>query len=120
MNTKIVGKYGAPQGDVPIVKVNSLADGALLTNNRIVAYGEQTGHHHQIVGGAQVYEVEREFYGQLFKGLDVVVSEGVDASLFHNSGGEHDTIVFTPGIWFIPTETQQVEYDGENERRVYD
>lgn len=115
-----VSDLGAPQGDVPIRKVDVLTPGGKLTSKRIVALGETTGHHHEILGECQVYEVARNFGGSLFPGFEIVVGEA-PVSLFHKSGGEHDTIEMTPGVWFIPAPGyQQVEYDGRNERRVMD
>lgn len=109
-------RFGAVQGDVPIIKIAKLSDNAKKTNNRTVAYGEVTGHHHTIYGECEVYETKREIEGQLFPGLEVVVTETVE--LRHQ---EHDTIEMIPGIYFIPSPGhQQVEYDGENERRVLD
>jgi len=120
MTSKTIGKLGGVQGDVPILRVDSLTPGGKPTKNRIVAYGEGTGHHHEIQGDCDVMEVERDIAGQLFKGLEVIVTEDKPGQLYHKSGGEHDTIELTPGLYFIPTDTQQVEYDGENERRVAD
>lgn len=119
IKTVKIGELGAPQGDVPILRVQNRTPGK-PTTQRIVAYGESTGHHHEIQGKCEVVEVERDFYGQLFKGLEVIVTEEKPGWLYHKSGGEHYTIEFTPGIYFIPTETQQVEYDGSKERRIAD
>lgn len=109
-------KFGAPQGDVPILKVGNLSKNAKKTKNRTVALGEVTGHHHTIYGKCATYETMREIEGQLFPGLEVVVTETVE--LRHQ---EHDAIEMTPGIYFIPAPGhQQIEYDGEQERRVMD
>lgn len=108
------------QGDVPSLRIGTLPANATPAKSRTVAYGEVTGHHHTVNGGT-VYDVETDVAGQLFRGVCVVVDEGETAELVHNSGGEHDVIEMTPGIWFIPgLGQQQVEYDGENERRVLD
>lgn len=117
---KQVGKLGAPQGDVPVLRIDSLTPGGKPTDKRIVAYGEATGHHHEIRGECEVLEVERDIAGQLFKGLEVVVTPDKPGELYHKSKGDHYTIKFTPGIYFIPTDIHQVEYDGRHERRVLD
>lgn len=112
---------GAVQGDVPIIRVTKRTKGGKRTAKRTVAYGETTGHHHSIVGEVTCYDVTREVGGQLFPGMEIVVVEGKPAHIEHNSNGEHNTIEMTPGIYFIPGPGhQQVEYDGENERRVQD
>lgn len=112
---------GGVQGDVPILAIPNLTPGGKPTKTRIVALGETTGHHHQIKGDVEVYEVERDLAGQLFKGWEVVVTEGKPATIEHNSNGEHATIEMTPGLWFIPAPGfQQVQYDGEQERRMLD
>ena len=105
-------KLGAFQGDVVIHKIagNKIPADAEPTKNRIVAYGEATGHHHMIEGECDVYE-------NLF-GFAVKVAEPNTATLVH-IGGEHETIEMTPGTYWIPKEAQ-VEYDGAEERRVLD
>ena len=120
MTTVTTNKFGAIQGDVPILRVITRTKGGKKTDKRIVAYGEVTGHHHQIVGECEVYEVERTIKDQLFPGFEVVVADS-PVTIVHNSGGEHYTVEMTPGIYFIPAPGfQQVEYDGENERRMSD
>ena len=121
MNTIKTNIIGAVQGDVPLLRVDSLTPNGKATENRIVAVGESTGHHHQIVGECERYEVQRSIGGNLFRGLEVVVIDGNPVTLEHTSGGEHFTVEMTSGIYFIPAPgQQQVEYDGENERRVMD
>jgi hypothetical protein len=118
--TKKANEYGAVQGDVPILRLAALPAGAVQTQRRIVAYGEVTGHHHEITGQVECYECEVSLAGQLFKGLAVVVAD-VPARIEHNSGGEHAAIEMTPGVYFIPGPgQQQCEYDGAAERRVLD
>lgn len=119
--TVVTNKIGAVQGDVPILRVDERTPDGKRTTKRIVALGEVTGHHHQIFGDVECYEVSRSVAGTLFPGLEVVVVEGKPARIEHNSGGEHYTIEMTPGVYFIPGPGfQQVEYDGENERRMLD
>lgn len=120
MKKIIANKNVFVQGDVPALKLSALPEGAKLAKSRIVAYGEVTGHHHTINGGT-CYDVETDIAGKLFRGVCVVVADGETAEMTHNSGGEHDVIEMTPGVWFIPAPGQQQrEYDGENERRVLD
>ena len=108
------------QGDIPVITVESLSPSRKPTNLRFVGIGESTGHRHEIVGECELYEVERDFYGQLFRGLEVIVATDSPVCLRHNSGGEHGDLELAPGIYFIPLDIQQVEYDGEKERRALD
>lgn len=120
MKAKKIGPLGGVQGDVPIIAVENQSENGKATKQRIVAYGEQTGHHHEIRGECEVFEVERNIANQLFVGLEVIVAPEKEVEIFHKSNGEHDTIQLMPGVWFIPTDIQQVEYDGAKERRVTD
>jgi hypothetical protein len=103
-------KIGFVQGDVIGHYVSELPAEAKLSKQRIVAYGESTGHHHIVEGVKEAYEVAEGFY--------FVVAPEENATLVH-IGNDHDTIKLLPGIIYVPRESQ-VEYDGEEERRVLD
>lgn len=103
-------KFGFLQGDVVGLYVPELPAEAKPTKQRIVAYGEATGHHHIIQGDVKAYETATDFY--------FVVAQEEKAKVVH-IGNDHETIVLQPGIIRIPRESQ-VEYDGEEERRVLD
>lgn len=105
-----VGKKGAVQGDVPFLKIDKLPKTAKPRkgNNRIVALGEVTGHHHVLEAGT-MYE---DGFGNLFALLDK------PTRLLHQ---EHGAIVLEPGIYqFGLNGALQVEYMGEEERAVLD
>jgi len=106
MNTN---KIGFLQGDVVGLYVKGLPKAAKPTKQRIVAYGEATGHHHVVQGSVQAYETATDFY--------FVV--GPEPAEIVHIGNDHETIILQPGIIRIPRESQ-VEYDGEMERRVVD
>jgi len=117
----VTNEFGGVQGDVPILRVDELTPGGKPTIVRVVALGEATGHHHEIKGDCQVLEVKRVIDGVLFPGFEIVVREENQVHLYHKSDGEHDIVEMAPGFYFIPAPGhQQVEYDGENERRVLD
>lgn len=103
-------KFGFVQGDVIAHYIQALPKDAKPTKQRIVAYGESTGHHHIVEGVQTAYENPQGFY--------FVVAPEETATLVH-IGNDHDTIEMIPGIVFIPRESQ-VEYDGAEERRVLD
>jgi hypothetical protein len=108
---KKLTKQGGFQGDVSIVPADKFPTDAKPTNNRIVAYGESTGHNHQIIGKVDMRETAEAFYFQ--------VAPDEKATMVH-IGEEHEAIEILPGqVWRV-AKTPQVEYDGSEERRVLD
>lgn len=93
------------QGDLLIVKVKMVPQGASKQNNRILAEGEATGHMHELDTG-EVYEKDGVLY---FK-----VGDGKTATLKHP---EHKAIAFEPGEYKV---IRQREYEPEGWRRVAD
>jgi hypothetical protein len=110
-NTKhkvTASKIGGIQGDVPFRYVEKLPANVKPAKSNIVAYGEVTGHHH-IVEEAQMFTDD---LGNLFALVEK------PTRLLHH---EHGVIELEPGvIQFGKDGVQQVEYDGEEERRVLD
>src|SRR5258708_5239481 len=95
------------QGDVLLVRIAGLpADARRRTGKSAltIAYGEVTGHHHALVGEAEVYETAEAVFARI-----------MSADLVHQ---EHATITLEPGLYkYIP----QREYVApELERRVLD
>jgi hypothetical protein len=102
---KKAGKEGGLHGDIGLVRIESIPEKAQPVKNNIVAYGEVTGHHHVLLGeDVQVYSLESQLFAKV----------GEEVSINHQ---EHGTIMLEAGNYFI---CQQVEYDGEKERRVLD
>jgi hypothetical protein len=104
------GEKGSVQGDVPFLKIDELPANAKPRkgNNRIVAYGEVTGHHH-VLEAATMYDDD---LGNLFALVEK------PTRLLHH---EHGAIVLEPGIYqFGLNGVQQVEYLGDEERRALD
>ncbi|MFA5145359.1 MAG: hypothetical protein WC723_05095 [Candidatus Omnitrophota bacterium] len=93
------------QGDLLIVKVNSIPDDAVRQKSRILAEGETTGHVHELEKG-EVYEKEGILY---FK-----VSDGEVSTLNHP---EHKAIEFEPGEYKV---IRQREYEPRGWRYVRD
>lgn len=105
-----VGELGGVQGDVPFLKIGELPANATPRkgNNRIIALGEVTGHHH-VVEKAKMFE---DGLGNLFALVEK------PTRLLHH---EHGAIVLDPGVYqFGLNGVHQVEYSGEEERRVLD
>ena len=85
------------QGDIFIESVSQIPKSATPHTSRIVAYGEVTGHKHQVV----------EDYVDMFIDSDghIWASSSKPWSLTHD---EHDPIEFAPGIYCL---SRQREYD---------
>ncbi len=107
--TKVkASSVGAFQGDVAIVRVDTLPDGAIPRPSHILAEGEATGHHHILDQEVDVFEVGRDIYF-------TVVPSAEDVGLRHQ---EHGAIILEHGATY--RFVGQTEYDGEDERRVSD
>lgn len=92
-------------GDLLIVKVSALPEGALPYKSRVLAEGEATGHKHELDLG-DVYEKNDVLY---FK-----VDEGQIGTLSHQ---EHHALTFGSGIYKV---IQQREYTPNGWRNVAD
>ena len=94
------------QGDVIVIKTNGIKGNKL--NHLILAYGEATGHHHQITkGDAELYEHE----GTLFLKVN-----SKTATLTHE---EHKTITIPKGD-FIVRRVREYDHFQEEARQVCD
>lgn len=93
------------QGDLLIVKVVKIPEGAEMQKSRILAEGEATGHMHELDKG-EVYENSGTLY---FK-----VALGGISTLLHP---EHKTVTFEPGEYKV---IRQREYEPKGWRRVAD
>ena len=91
------------QGDILIVMVDAIPQGAAKKTTRVLAEGEATGHAHKLDAG-DVYEK----YGVLYFKADEVVR------LNHE---EHGQLSFEPGVYRV---IQQREYEPEGWRNVED
>jgi hypothetical protein len=97
------------QGDVLIVRVDSIPDDAQRAKpgNPVLAYGEVTGHHHQVQSGGTACLLETP--------AKVVFLDLREASLLTHQ--EHATITLPPGKYRIG---HQREYSPAEIRRVVD
>ena len=94
------------QGDVVIFLSKEKPDSAKKREDRTLAYGEVTGHHHTLQQDTAVV------YGEL-EGVQWIVVEE-DTDLTHQ---EHDTLAIPPGTQEVLV---QREYHPEEIRRVVD
>jgi len=92
------------QGDVLVLRVKEVPEGAIKKDNLILAEGEATGHLHELNTG-ELYEKDGTLY---FK-----VSEDTVASLVHP---EHNTVTFEPGIYKV---VHQREYEPSNWKKPW-
>jgi len=95
------------QGDVPIIRRDKLPENAKPIPGNVLRSGKSTGHHHIIDAPPdhyQLYDVDGVLWMELFQ----------PCPLKHQT---HGTLIFQPGVYVVP---DQVEYDGEDERKVED
>jgi hypothetical protein len=91
------------QGDIVIRKTEKPVTG-VLKEDRIIAYGEVTGHTHTVIGDAKVFETANQLM------IDVAGT----AEVIHQ---EHKTITLPKGIYEV---VGQREWTDANERKVTD
>jgi len=91
------------QGDLLIVPVEKIPDDARKADDTVLAFGEQTGHTHRLVGGEVMLTKDQVYF-----------TVAIPTPLEHD---EHATLVIPPGDWKV---VQQREYYGERERPAYD
>lgn len=94
------------QGDVLLVPVHRIPEGAKLEKKRkTVAYGEVTGHHHDLVGTeVEIYALEDQLFAKV----------GQDVQITHQ---EHSALAVDEGLYEIRI---QQEYTPQEVRRVLD
>ena len=93
------------QGDLLIVKVEKIPEGAIKQNNWVLAEGEATGHMHKLDSG-EVYEENGVLYFR--------VPQGSISTLNHP---EHKPIEFETGEYKV---VRQREYEPRGWRYVRD
>ena len=93
------------QGDILIIRIDSMPQDAAKQANRILAEGEATGHIHELDKG-EVYEKDGTLY---FK-----VEENSTTTLNHP---EHKAVTFDPGTYKV---IRQREYEPRGWRYVAD
>jgi hypothetical protein len=94
------------QGDVLLIPTSKIPDGAKLEKKRkTVAYGEVTGHHHDLVGtDVGIYALEDQLFAKV----------GSDVQITHQ---EHAALAVDEGLYEIRI---QQEYTPQEVRRVLD
>lgn len=96
------------QGDVLLKKINSLPDGEIKKENKIIlAEGEATGHCHAMTGNLSVMKKD----GEVFVKVD-----GEQAEVIHQ---EHDAILIDPGIYKIE-KVREYDHFAEEAREIAD
>lgn len=93
------------QGDVQIIKVNSLPIEIKKLNRKELAFGEVTGHAHRILSGvADLFETKN---GELYLKVK---------KLTKVSHEEHKTMTLMPGIYRVGIKRQYTPEGWENVR----
>ena len=92
------------QGDILFTKVHKASEDKREVKNKVVAYGEVTGHSHTLMDGILFLDEKGEMFA---------FSEG-GAYVVHQ---EHNRINLEEGIWKV---TRQKEYEPSGWRQVAD
>lgn len=93
------------QGDVYLIKVDSLPEGLVKRNDNVLVEGETTGHKHRLkTQTLSVYEDGEDMFVDLSKATELVHEE-------------HLPIKVEPGVWKV---VRQREYSPSENRRVLD
>jgi hypothetical protein len=93
------------QGDILLVSDDKTKlQKPTIRKDKVVAYGEVTGHKHEFEGNVLLLENYGNTYADVME----------EAKLVHD---EHETIIIPEGFYRI---IRQREYDGENIRQVVD
>lgn len=104
----------ARQGDIFFEEVTVLPNKLKRKEDNIIAYGELTGHCHQIMSPPM-----SELESLVDENGDIYLkSDDEPVTIFHN---EHDPVTLEAGAWFCIT--RQREFDplvAEKERKVRD
>ena len=85
------------QGDILIIKVDTLPKGLKLKKDLIILYGEATGHAHRLEKG-KIY----------FKGEEIYLVLGSNSRIVHD---EHNPIELEKGIYAIRRQKEYVSSD---------
>jgi hypothetical protein len=107
------------QGDVLLVRVDSLPEGAVKQEGPVIlAYGEATGHEHRIdTPGATLYTLEVSGETKTFLTADQLLE------LAHKKGGtyteEHKSLFVEPGVYEVMGQNQWSD-EREPVQRVLD
>jgi len=94
------------QGDLLFIKVQSIPKEAKRVKSQILAYGETTGHKHELVG-APVFATGTNLYFPVQDG-------GEEVKVVHE---EHRTEKFESGFWML---RRQRQWEGDRSQRVKD
>ena len=92
------------QGDLLIIKVGEIPQGAVRVQSRVLAEGEATGHRHELNSG-EVFEKDGVLYFRVEKDQAIL------------SHPEHHPLVFTPGEYKV---VRQREYKPDGWHYVSD
>lgn len=93
------------QGDVVLREISHLPERAYPTEDRILAYGEKTGHSHRLDGRGRVWRQDTRLYLVLEQPSQVVHED-------------HRTVTVQPGMYEVIGQREYVS--PEEDRRAFD
>ena len=93
------------QGDVVLREIPALPGGARPTAERVLAYGEKTGHSHRLEGQGRVWRQDTRLYLVLEQPSQVVHED-------------HRSVTVQPGLYEIVGQREYIS--PEEDRRAFD
>ena len=93
------------QGDVVLREISHLPEQAQATDERVLAYGETTGHTHRLEGRGRVWRQDTRLYLVLEQPSQVVHED-------------HRTVTVEPGLYEVIGQREYVS--AEEDRRAFD
>lgn len=110
-NQKIISTLdgSGQQGDVNMRVVSAIPADAKKRSSKVVRHGEATGHAHEIIGDAEMFELGDRVFARIL--------EGDGATLMHE---EHDAWKLPAGTIVEFGPTHEYDYDAEESRFVAD
>ena len=94
------------QGDILIIRINTIPNTAVQKSSRVLAEGEVSGHLHELDQESEVYEEKGVLYFR--------VNDKTKSVLSHP---EHKPLTFEPGVYRV---IQQREFEPNGWRFVHD
>lgn len=94
------------QGDVIVQRIDAVPPGAKKTDDAVIAYGESTGHKHQLAGRAVKMLLDTAIFVRVLK----------EAKMLHE---EHKALILPPGDYKMDF-VREYDHFEEEARRVQD
>lgn len=108
MTEKMIGQQA--QGDILFTRVEALPGKAKRQKSRVIAEGEATGHHHELMVG-EMYRLDDKVF--------VVIPDDVPDGSTVVVHPEHGPLILSPGVYEVDYQIEVDPFTGLS-RRVLD